>query len=100
MQSTGHTSKQDRSISSIQASAMTYGIRGCLHYATGTYSYSNARPLIPDEGGATQLAILPGAYTGCMSDATCAKSASVGNHSDRCRSQASLSQRVPAGVTW
>jgi len=39
-------------------------------YCRCTYSYSNDWPLMPVLGGATQLAILPGSKTGCMSEAT------------------------------
>ena len=48
---------------------------------TMTYSKSTGRAWIPDDGGATQPAILPGSVTPTISDSTKARSSAVGSHS-------------------
>src|SRR5712691_9424595 len=65
-----------------------------------TYSNSNGLPLIPVDGGAIQLAILPGSVTAFIRLRTYSRSSTVGSQTVFRRSNSSFAIKFPARSKW
>src|SRR5437868_4436938 len=75
------------------------GDREALHHAKRTYSKSTGCRSMPVAGGAIHPANLPGSTTRPMSEATNARSPSLGSHSCSCAFHAASSTTSPVGET-